>query len=164
MTAEAPAPPAAAPEEDEKKPPMAAQASAAPAQDPQPRQAGTIVSREEFNRFRVEQLVAQSGGHLSEGQRTFATGLSYDQARAYLAQHPAPTPEAARSMSPTRGAGQGEGSHLSADERAELDRRMGLGGERPAVRREGRVMTFSAMGAQSAQRHMAARAQKGGAR
>ena len=59
--------------EDEPKPPMQ---SAAPLQDPKAQR----VTRAEFDRLQVEQVVHQHGAQLTEQQRAFALGLSTEHA------------------------------------------------------------------------------------
>jgi hypothetical protein len=137
-----PAPAQEPPPEDPQKPPMqrpapppanARAAAAAPAsRTPQP---SNVVSREEFDRFRVESYLDRSATHLNEAQRSFAAGLSYDQAKQFVATVPAPaSPGAAapaeRRSAPTvggRGAAPGQRAMTAADPTSELvDRRMGL--------------------------------------
>ena len=167
MSADAPP---AAPGEDPQKPPM--QAAPAPAQDPakcakpaphavapvarqaapaaSAKPAGDFVTRAELDRLQASQHLAQHGAHLTEAQRSFASALTLDGVKRFIAALPAPTAsdktQAAgqRRTAPTQGGDRGV-SRLSDAERTEMRRRMGLAAETGGVRRVGRAMVFSAL-------------------
>lgn len=123
----------------QRPPPVAARAAASlPAVSSRSAQPSNLVSREEFERFRVDSYLDRSGAHLNDAQRSFAAGLSYDQARKYVATVPAPAGAGAgagapaeRRASPTvggRGTAPGERAMSANDPTSDLvDRRMGLG-------------------------------------
>jgi hypothetical protein len=116
------------------------------------------VSRVEFERFRVDQLLTQHGAHLSDAQRKFAAGLSHDQVRSYLANHPAgDAPRAAqRSQVPTKG-GAGNGP----DDRDARRERLGLSSSASPIVKVGNVLQLGAMTREQAIAH---RAKKGAAK
>jgi len=122
-------------------------------------QASSIVSRVEFERFRVDQLITQQGGHLTDAQRKFAAGLTHDQVRAYLVQHP-PQAEgvrpAQRQQVPTKGAQPGV-----HDDREARRVRLGLSsGVSPIVKNGNNHR----LGALTREQAIALRAQKGAAK
>lgn len=116
------------------------------------------VSRVEFERFRVDQLLTQHGAHLSDAQRKFAAGLSHDQVRAYLVNHPASdAPKTAqRSQVPTKG-GIGNGP----DDRDARRERLGLSSNASPIVKTGNVLQLGPMTREQAIAH---RAKKGAAK
>jgi hypothetical protein len=120
-------------------------------------QAPTNVSRTEFERFRVDQLLTQQGAHLTDSQRKFAAGLPYDQVRSYLANHPATGGATVqRSQVPTKGGA------ASGGDREERRERLGLSHGSPIVK-DGNVLRLGAMTREQAVAHRE-RAKKGAAK
>lgn len=117
-----------------------------------------IVSRVEFERFRVDQLITQQGAHLTDAQRKFAAGLTHDQVRAYLATSGAPSANGVqRSQVPTKGAPVG----ASNDDRESRRERLGLTSTVTPIAKVGNVHQLGAMTREQAIAH---RAKKGAAK
>lgn len=144
----------------------AAPASANAAAERSQAAASTVVSRVEFDRFRVDQVLAQHGAHLTEAQRKFAAGLPAEQVRGYIALHPAPdgTAPVVRNQSPTKGgptgAPQGDPS-----EREARRARLGLSSGASPIVKVGNVLQLGPMTREQAIAwRERSRSQKGAAR
>lgn len=108
-----------------------------------PSQAPATVSRAEFERYRVDQLLQLQGAHLSDAQRKFAAGLTHEQARSYLANHPAGNAPAQRQQVPTRGG-------AAPDDREARRERLGLSSTASPIAKVGNVLQLGAMTRQQA--------------
>jgi hypothetical protein len=122
--------------------PASANAAAERSQAPGP----NVVSRVEFERFRVDQVLAQHGAHLTEAQRKFAAGLPVEQVRGYLALHPAPegTTPVQRNQSPTKGGPTGS-PQGAPSEREERRARLGLSSGASPIVKIGNVLQLGPM-------------------
>lgn len=105
-------------------------------------------------RREVATLIEGHKDRFTPATREWALGESIEVVQRYLKKAPkldlrAPTTEQA-----TRGKEQGTGdeSGLPADKKTEIDARMGLGGHKDAIRREGTKVVFGAMTADEARK------------
>lgn len=105
------------------------------------------VSQRDFNEFKVEQILAREGAHLTKEQRAFASCLTPTGVRRYLAATPAPKVDdagpaagtAERRRSPTQGDPTRRSQRaLDPKLEAHIDRAMGVAPATPtqAVRRD----------------------------
>lgn len=170
--------PAAGPKAPGDMPPPAA--AAAPAKDPEPPpaapkaaraavpaglDAGTVRSMvaESLDAFKRDELLKTEGHLLGDEDLKWARSQPYEVVRRMVgvaapagADVPRGAPQrAARAAAPARGANAGA-SRLPANEKAELDERMGLGAERAPIEKKGNVVTFHAMTPVQATKHMTA--------
>jgi hypothetical protein len=141
----------------------AAPASANAAAERSQGAAPTIVTRVEFDRFRVDQVLALHGAHLTEAQRKFAASLPAEQVRGYLALHPAPegTAPVQRNQSPTKGGPAGAAPQSAPSERDARRARLGLSSGASPIVKVGNVLQLGPMTREQA---IAWRSQKGAAR
>jgi len=160
-------PPAAEDDKDKEKVAAAAPATpAAPATAPgrvaaaAPSIAPVISLAKRIDDIERDRLLEKHGARLPESQRVWASKQPLDVVKGLLEASPEPTTPV-RAATPTRGEGQGKpGSSLPAEEKAELDRRMGLTRVVAGVRREGHALKFGVLTAEDAKRIQAARTRK----
>ncbi|NUP05528.1 MAG: hypothetical protein HOW73_05660 [Polyangiaceae bacterium] len=104
-----------------------------------------------------DHLIATQGERLDPSIRRWASAQPLAIVKGLLDAAPAKT-QTVKTGSPTRGAAQGtRTAQLPAEEKADLDRRMGLTRVAASVQREGNRITFGAMTADDAKRVIASR-------
>lgn len=179
--------PAAAAAEEPPKPPTEAAADTPPASptdepkiaaapeepkieaaagDDEPMTAAALAKR--FDAFERDQLLDKFGHRLTDGQRTWASTQSAKVVKGLIAASPEKEKPAARTTA-TRGDKQGTAvtaSRLPAEEKADLDERMGIRAHREPIRRKGTSMVFGVLTRDEAAKRVAAKAAKaaGGAK